>query len=112
MLVGLAVGFGIALAQFSDLVPMALVALVFALGQVIEGNFLTPKIVGERIRLHPVWIIFALLAGGSLFGFTGVMLAVPAAAVIGVVVRFGLGRYLASALYHDPAGQDGGDEGR
>ena len=112
MLVGLAVGFGIALAQFSDPLPVVLVALVFALGQVIESNFLTPKIVGERIRLHPVWIIFALLAGGSLFGFTGAMLAVPAAAVIGVVVRFGLGRYLTSALYHGPAGQGGGDEGR
>ena len=99
MLVGLAVGFGIALAQFSEWVPIALVAGVFAIGQLIEGNFLTPKLVGEKVGLHPVWIIFALLAGGALFGFTGVLLSVPVAAAIGVLVRFAVGRYLGSALY-------------
>ncbi|MCB1990025.1 MAG: AI-2E family transporter, partial [Geminicoccaceae bacterium] len=62
-------------------------------------NFLTPKLVGDRIGLHPVWVIFALLAGGALFGFLGVMLAVPVAAAIGVLVRFGLRQYLASPLY-------------
>ena len=61
---------------------------IFAVGQVIEGNFLTPKLVGDRIRLHPVWVIFALFAGATLFGFVGVLFAVPAAAVIGVLVRF------------------------
>ncbi len=99
MLVGLAVGFGIAIAQFSEWVPIALVAAVFAVGQLIEGNFLTPKLVGEKVGLHPVWIIFALLAGGALFGFTGVLMAVPVAAAIGVLVRFAVGRYQVSPLY-------------
>lgn len=99
MLVGLVVSMGIALAQFSDWTPILLVLAVFAVGQVAESYFLTPKLVGDRIGLHPVWIIFALLAGGSLFGFTGILLAVPVAAVIGVLVRFGLARYRDSALY-------------
>ena len=97
--VGLGVGLGIALAQFGDLAHLAMVGGVFGIGQLLEGNFLTPKLVGERIGLHPVWIIFALLAGGSLIGFAGVILAVPVAAVIGVLVRFALSRYLASPLY-------------
>ena len=67
----------------------------------LESNLLAPKLVGERVHLHPVWVIFALLAFGSLFGFLGVLLALPAAAVIGVLVRFALSRYLASPLY-DP----------
>jgi len=62
---------------------------------------LTPKLIGERIHLHPVWVIFALFAGGTLFGFLGVVIAVPAAAVIGVLVRFALLRYRQSAFY-DP----------
>ena len=58
-----------------------------------EANFLTPKLLGDRVHLHPVWVIFALFAGGTLFGFIGVLLAVPAAAVIGVLARFALMRY-------------------
>jgi predicted PurR-regulated permease PerM len=104
MLVGLVVGFGVALAQFSDWMPIAMVAGVFLVGQIVEGNFLTPKLVGDRVGLHPVWVIFALLAGGALFGFTGVLLSVPAAAVIGVLVRFAAERYRDSGLY---AGDDG-----
>ena len=72
---------------------------MFLVGNVIEGNFLSPKLVGDRVGLHPVWIMFALLAGGSLFGFTGVLIAVPVAAVIGVVVRHLMGRYRASSFY-------------
>ncbi len=97
--VGLVTGLGLALAQFSDWLPIALVAGVFALGQVLEGYVLTPKLVGERIGLHPVWVLFALMAGGVLFGFTGILLAVPAAAAIGVVVRFAIERYRKSPLY-------------
>ena len=78
---------------------IAIVAGVFGIGQLAEGNFLTPKLVGDKVGLHPVWVIFALMAGGALFGFTGVMLAVPVAAVIGVLTRFGLTRYLASSLF-------------
>lgn len=89
----------IAAVQFGDAAHLGMVAAVFAVGQVLEGNVLTPKLVGEQVGLHPVWIIFALMAGGALFGFTGVMLAVPIAASIGVLVRFGLGRYLSSRAY-------------
>lgn len=104
--VGFATGFvmalGLALLQFSTLQGLLWVVGVFALGQVLESNILAPKLVGERVHLHPVWVIFALLAFGTMFGFLGVLLALPAAAVIGVLVRFALGRYLASPLY-DPA---------
>ena len=68
-------------------------------GKDLEGNVLSPKLVGDRVGLHPVWIMFALLAGGSLFGFVGVLIAVPVAAVVGVVVRHLLGRYHASTFY-------------
>ena len=87
---------------------IAVVAVVFVIGQLAESYFLTPRLVGDRIGLHPVWIIFALMAGGALFGFTGVLLAVPVAAVIGVLIRFGIGRYLESPLYH--GGSRGGDK--
>ena len=106
MLVGLAVGLGMAFAQFHDLLSIGLVAAVFAAGQIVEGQFLTPKLVGERVRLHPAWVIFALLAGGALFGFTGILLAIPAAAVIGVLVRFAIERYTQSRLYR--GGSDSG----
>ena len=111
MLTGLAVGLGLAFAQFDTWLPIAMVAGVFGIGQVIEGNFVTPKLVGDRVGLHPVWMIFALLAGGALFGFVGVLLSVPAAATIGVLLRFGLSRYLAGPLYGhgDDEGSDGSD---
>lgn len=97
---GFSLAMGLALAQFDSWQPIALVGAVFAVGQVMEGNFLTPKLVGESIGLHPVWLIFALMAGGALVGFVGVLLAVPVAAVAGVLARFALGRYLEGALYH------------
>lgn len=99
MMIGLSVAFAVALIQFSDLLPFVLVGAVFAAGQTLDAAFLTPNLVGGRVGLHPVWIIFALMAGGALFGFTGVLLAVPSAAVIGVLVRFAIGRYRDSALY-------------
>jgi predicted PurR-regulated permease PerM len=108
--IGAAVGFiaavGVAFAQFSDPVPILMTAGVFIIGQVAEGNFLTPKLVGERVKLHAVWVIFALLVGGLLFGFVGVLLAVPGAAVIGVLARFAIGRYLESPLYRGMATGD------
>jgi len=109
---GLAVAVAIAWVQFAAWPMVAAVAAVFVVGQLAESYVLTPRLVGGRIGLHPVWIIFALLAGGALFGFTGVLLAVPAAAVIGVLIRFGLGRYLESPLYHggSPGGSHGGDK--
>lgn len=91
----------VALVQFwPDWIPVALVVTVFGVGQFLEGNVLTPKLVGDRIGLHPVWIMFGLLAGGALFGFVGLLIAVPVCAVIGVLVRFGIGRYRESYLYH------------
>jgi len=92
------------------------VAVIFVVGQVAEGNFLTPKLVGESVGLHPVWIIFALLAGGALFGFVGILIAVPLAAIIGVAARFGMGLYLGSRFYDDGSADTkglplGGDEG-
>ena len=102
-LVGTVLGVGMAIAQFPpDWIGVAKVAAVFAVGQMLEGNVLSPKLVGDRVGLHPVWIMFALLAGGALFGFVGILIAVPTAAVIGVVVRHLLARYRASSLYRGP----------
>ena len=98
-LTGFAVSMAIAIGQFDNWWSVAIVAIIFGVGQVLEGNFLTPKLVGDRVGLHPVWIIFALLAGGALFGFVGLLLAVPAASVIGVLVRFSTAQYRASKLY-------------
>ncbi len=107
---GLAVAVAIAWVQFAAWPMVAAVAAVFVVGQLAESYVLTPRLVGGRIGLHPVWIIFALLAGGALFGFTGVLLAVPVAAVIGVLIRFGLKRYLESPLYtgHHGTSHSGG----
>lgn len=106
---GMIVGVTIAIFQFSDWIWIAAVAGIFLFGQTLESYFLTPNLVGDRVGLHPVWIIFALLAGGSLFGFTGVLLAVPAAAVIGVLIRFGISQYLDSPLYTGVSGKDGSE---
>lgn len=89
----------LAAVQFDGFNGVIGVAAVFAVGQILEGYILQPWLVGDRVGLHPVWIIFALLAGGALFGFLGILLAVPVTAMIGVLARFALGRYLASALY-------------
>jgi predicted PurR-regulated permease PerM len=101
MLIGVAVGLTEAAFQFGQLLPVALVGGVFALGQFIEGNFLTPRVVGRRVRLHPVWVIFAVLAGTALFGLPGTFLATPIAAVIAVLVRFGVDRWRDSRYYRD-----------
>jgi predicted PurR-regulated permease PerM len=98
-LIGLLLSVGLALAQFDSWVSVAIVAAVFFVGQAIEGNVLTPKLVGDRVGLHPVWVMFALLAGGALFGFVGVLLAVPVAAVVGVGVRFAFAQYRLSPFY-------------
>ena len=99
MLIGLAISLTIAVVQFGEWVPVVFVLAVFGLGQIVESFYLTPKLVGESVGLHALWVIFALMAGGALFGFTGVLLAIPVAATIGVLVRFFLAGYLDSALY-------------
>ena len=97
---GFLVSGGVALSQFwPDYTRIALVCGVFVLGQLIEGNVLTPKIVGDKVRLHPVWMLFALIASGYLFGFTGLLISVPMAAAIGVLVRFAVRKYYGSPMY-------------
>jgi len=105
-IVGLLLAVGLAFAQFDDWLRIAIVAAIFFAGQALEGNILTPRLVGRSVGLHPVWVIFAILAGGALFGFVGVLLAVPAAAVVGVGTRFALDRYLESP-YYDAGGGSG-----
>jgi predicted PurR-regulated permease PerM len=85
---------------------LALSLTVVFVGQFLEGNILSPKLVGESVGLHPVWLIFALLAFGSLFGFTGLIAAVPLAAAAGVILRFAIARYRESELYTGNASPD------
>ena len=98
---GFVLALGLAASQYGTWREIIIVCIIFAVGQGVESNFLTPKLVGDRINLHPVWVMFALFAGATLFGLVGILLAVPAAAVIGVLVRFALMRYRRSAVY-DP----------
>ncbi len=107
-LMGGALAIGLALFQFwGDWLHIAIIALIFMLGQFAEGNFLTPKLVGSSVGLHPVWLIFAISVFGSLFGFVGMLVAVPVTAAIGVVMRYAIARYKHSLLY---LGQDPDDE--
>jgi predicted PurR-regulated permease PerM len=85
--------------QFQEFLPLLYVAAVFGVGQLVEGMLLTPILVGDRIGLHPVAVIFAVLAGGQLFGFLGILLALPAAAVVVVLLRHAHRHYLESGLY-------------
>ena len=95
-----------ALVQYGDWTHLLLVCGVFAIGQLLEGYVLVPKLVGDKIGLHPVAVIFAVLAGGSLFGFLGVLLALPAASVIMVLLRYLLERYRMSELYNEEGPDD------
>ena len=106
-LLGGALAIGLALFQFwGDWLSIGLVAGVFGLGQVIEGNVLTPRLVGGSVGLHPVWLIFALSVFGTIFGFVGMLVAVPVAASIGVLARFAIGQYKDSRLYRGLDKQD------
>jgi predicted PurR-regulated permease PerM len=97
---GLVLALGVAVAQFWPAYGSILIVLgIFLIGQFVEGNVLAPKLVGESVGIHPVWLIFALLAFGYLFGFVGLLVAVPLAATIGVLTRFALRHYLQSSLY-------------
>jgi predicted PurR-regulated permease PerM len=110
---GGALALGLALFQFwGDWLSIALVAAIFVSGQVIEGNFLTPRLVGSSVGLHPVWLIFALSAFGTLFGFVGMLVAVPVAAALGVIARFAVAEYQKGRLYRglDARTGDRGEE--
>lgn len=105
-IIGGALAIGLALFQFwGDWVQIGIVAAIFAAGQFIEGNVLTPKMVGKSVGLHPVWLLFALSAFGTLFGFVGMLIAVPVTAALGVLTRFAMGHYRASLLYRGIAGR-------
>lgn len=106
-LIGGALAIGLGLFQFwGDWVSLGLVAGIFAVGQMIEGNVLTPKLVGSSVGLHPVWLLIALSVFGSLFGFIGMLVAVPVAAVMGVVIRYIMGQYKTGRLYKGLSEQD------
>jgi predicted PurR-regulated permease PerM len=99
-IIGGVLAIGVGLVQFwPDYSAVLLIIGIFVAGQFIEGNFLSPKLVGGSVGLHPVWMMFALLAFSYLFGFVGLLLAVPLAAVVGVLVRYGISRYLGSKIY-------------
>jgi len=101
-IVGFILSVGVAIFQFwPDWAWILVIVGIFGVGQFIEGNILQPRLVGSSIGVHPVWLMFALFAFGSLFGFVGVLLAVPVTAAIGVLVRFAVERYRLSALYLD-----------
>lgn len=110
---GFIIAGGVALIQFlpdGNWLMIAVVLGIFVAGQFIEGNFLSPKLVGNRVGLHPVWLMFALFAFGLLLGFVGLLLAVPMAAAIGVLSRFALKSYMASPLYVGRKSQAPGGE--
>jgi len=107
-LVGLGLAVSVAIVQFwPEWFWVVAVMAVFFSGQFIEGNILQPKLVGKSVGLHPVWLMFALFAFGYLFGFVGLLIAVPAAAAVAVLVRFAIGRYLESPLYSGQAQRAG-----
>lgn len=98
-ILGFMLSMGIAFSQFSDWTSIGIIAGIFVVGQTLEGYFLIPYFVGNRIGLHPVWVIFALLAGGILYGFLGILFALPIAAALGVLIRHILALYLKSPYY-------------
>ncbi|WP_103332717.1 AI-2E family transporter [Pseudotabrizicola formosa] len=103
-IIGGILAIGLALFQFwGDWVAIGIVAAIFAFGQFIEGNILTPKLVGSSVGLHPVWLLLALSAFGSLLGFAGMLIAVPVAASLGVLMRFAISQYQNSLLYRGVA---------
>jgi len=104
--VGIVAGLAAAAFQFQDLFHIVLVLIVFGVGQSLESMFLTPKLVGDAVGLHPVTVIFAVLAGGQLFGFLGILLALPVAAALNVLIGHLHQRYTKSALYNETAEQD------
>ena len=105
-IIGGVLSIGLALFQFwDDPIWIGAVLVIFVIGQMLEGNFLTPKLVGRSVGLHPVWLMFALSAFGSFMGFTGMLIAVPVAAMLGVFFRFGVSQYLDGRLYTGLAGQ-------
>ncbi len=108
-LIGGTLGLSLALYQFwGNWVAIGIIAGIFAVGQFMEGNVLTPRLVGKSIGVHPVWLIFALSVFGGLFGIAGMLVAVPLSATLGVLIRFALGKYQQSLLYLGQSDDKGG----
>ena len=103
---GMVMGVLAAVLQFQSVLGVALVALVFVVGQVVESMYVTPRLLGDRIGLHPIAVIFALMAFGQLFGFVGVLIALPTSAVLLVAIRRAKAGYLKSALYLEAPAAD------
>jgi len=100
-LISIGLGLMVAYGQYEAAGLFWFVLAVYGVGQILESQILTPKIIGDRVGLHPLWLLFGMLAGAVLLGFVGVLLAVPLTAVIGVLVKFAVSRYLQSGLYLD-----------
>jgi predicted PurR-regulated permease PerM len=98
-LFGFTVGILVAFFQFGDMQHIGIISAIFIIGQIIESTFITPNLVGNKVGLHPAWIMFGLLAGGAMFGFIGVLMAVPVTAVTGVMIRLLITQYLKSPAY-------------
>ena len=99
---GLLVSVAVAWFQAGDIQYVLIIGAIFFAGQVVEGNILSPKLLGDSVGLHPLWILFALMAGGSLLGILGMLIAVPVAAVIGVLCSFAIAQYKDSPVYKKP----------
>jgi predicted PurR-regulated permease PerM len=105
MLVGYMTSLGISFAGFTDWSSIGSVTLVFVAISLIEGNVLIPRFIGQKVGLHPVWIIFALLAAGTWFGFMGILLALPLTAALGVIARILLNWYVETPFYRQKINQ-------
>lgn len=105
MLIGYMTSLGISFAEFTDWSSIGFVTLVFVIIGLIEGNVLIPRFIGQKVGLHPVWIIFALLAAGTWFGFMGILLALPITAALGVIARILLNWYIETPFYRQKAGK-------
>jgi predicted PurR-regulated permease PerM len=106
-LIGFTLSLTVAAVQFwpDEWIRLVIVLVIYIVGQFLEGNILYPKLVGQSININPVWLMFALFAFGLLFGFVGLLLAVPLAAIVGVLTRYALGKYQASTLYRGAAAE-------
>lgn len=106
-LIGGALAIGLALFQFwGEWLSVGIIVAIFVVGQMLEGNIITPKLVGKSVGLHPIWLLLALSVFGALFGFVGMLVAVPVAAAIGVIARFGTTQYRNSLLYRGRSTED------
>ncbi|MEM6811633.1 MAG: AI-2E family transporter [Pseudomonadota bacterium] len=107
---GLIVSIAVAWFQSGEISYVAIIGGIFVFGQIVEGNILSPKLLGDSVGLHPLWILFALMAGGALFGIVGMILAVPVAAIIGVFVSFAILQYKKTPLYTKKAPEDSSED--